>query len=197
LGRAHARKEVTMDNLTRDWGWVVLRGVLAILFGVVTLSFPGITLAAFVLLFGAYALADGVGIIAWAIANRHGEPHWIAAILGGLAGIAAGIATFLSPPMTAVALLMLIAAWAIVTGVACIVAAIRLRKVLTGEWLLALAGVLALVFGGTLIAAPGPGALALALWIGAYAVVSGAMLVALGFRLRSWGRKHTLVSAAV
>jgi len=179
-----------MEVLSRNWGWVVLRGIAAIVFGVLTFFQPGITLAALVLLFGAYSLADGVFMIVWAIANRHGEPAWVPLVIGGLLGIAAGVVTFIFPAMTAVALLMIIAAWAITIGVSMIVAAIRLRKEITGEWRLVLSGLLSVALGVILIAAPAAGALAMVLWIGGYAVASGILQIALGFRLKSWGRVH-------
>lgn len=178
-----------MDGvLARNWGFVALRGVLALLFGVVTLMRPALTLAVLIFFFGAYAFVDGVFNVIAAIANRRGEPHWVALLIGGLVGIAIGVVTFAMPNVTALALLFLIAAWAIVTGIAQIVAAVRLRKVISGEWLLALAGVLSVIFGVFLIAVPGAGALAVTLWIGAYAIVLGIVLIALALRLRHWTR---------
>ena len=179
-----------MEILSRNWGWVVLRGIAAIVFGVLTFFQPGITLAALVLMFGAYSLADGVFMIVWAIANRHGEPAWVPLVIGGLLGIAAGIVTFFFPAITTVALLMIMAAWAIAIGVTTIVAAIRLRKEITGEWRLVLSGLLSVALGVILVAAPGVGALAMVLWIGGYAIASGILQIALGFRLKSWGRVH-------
>lgn len=179
-----------VETLTRNWGWVALRGVVAILFGILTLFNPGITLAALLLLFGAFALVDGTFMVVSAIANRKGQPRWVALLLGGLLGIAVGIITFVMPGITAVALLAVIAVWAILTGMAEIVAAIRLRKVITGEWLFVLAGLMAVAFGVILVVQPGAGALAMALWIGVYALISGILMVALGFKLRSWGRTH-------
>jgi uncharacterized membrane protein HdeD (DUF308 family) len=179
-----------VELLTRNWGWVVLRGIVAILFGVLTFFNPGITLALLVLMFGAYALVDGIFLVGSAIANRHGEPRWVALLIGGLLGIGAGLVTFFTPGITALALIVVIAAWAIMTGVAEIVAAIRLRKEITGEWLFVLAGLLAVAFGVILVVAPGAGALAMVFWIGAYALVSGILLTAFGFRLRRWGRMH-------
>jgi len=111
-------------------------------------------------------------------------------LLGGLAGIAVGVITLLKPGITTLFLLGLIAAWAILTGLFEIATAIRLRKVITGEWLMVLAGVLAIVFGLLLIANPGSGALAVVLWIGAFAVVKGIVLIALSLRLRNWGQVH-------
>ena len=179
-----------MEVLGRNWGWVVLRGVVAILFGVATLLWPGITLAALVLLFGAYAFLDGLMMIASSIAYRCQDSHWLTLIGGGLFGIAAGLLTFFWPGITAVALLFVIAAWAITTGTAMIAAAIQVRKVITGEWRLVLAGLLSVAFGVVLIARPGAGALAMMLWIGAYAIATGILMIGLGFRLRSWGRMH-------
>jgi uncharacterized membrane protein HdeD (DUF308 family) len=179
-----------MEVLSRNWGWVVLRGIAAIVFGVLAFIQPGITLAALVLMFGAYSISDGVFLIAWAISNRHGEPAWVSLVIGGLLGIAAGVMTFIFPAMTTVALLMIIAAWAIATGVAMVVAAIRLRKELTGEWRLVLSGLMSVTLGVILLAMPAVGALAMVLWIGGYAVASGILQIALGFRLKSWGRVH-------
>jgi uncharacterized membrane protein HdeD (DUF308 family) len=174
--------------LARNWGMVALRGVVALVFGLLTIARPGITLAFLVLLFGAYALVDGVVSIAAALTNRRGEPHWVALLLLGLAGVAAGIVTFLMPGITAIVLLYFIAAWAILRGVAEIAMAIQLRKVITGEWLLGLAGVLSVLFGLVLVMFPGAGALAVVLWIGVWAVVLGVVLIALAFRLRGWSR---------
>ena len=179
-----------MEVLSRNWGWVVLRGIAAIVFGVLAFLQPGITLAALVLMFGAYSLADGVFMIVWAIANRHGEPAWVPLVVGGLLGIAAGIVTIIFPAITTVALLMIMAAWAIAIGVTTIVAAIRLRKEITGEWRLVFSGLLSVALGVILVAAPSVGALAMVLWIGGYAVASGILQIALGFRLRSLGRVH-------
>jgi len=176
--------------LTRNWGWIALRGAVAILFGLLTLFRPGITLATLILLFGAYALIDGIFMVVSAIANRHGEPRWGTLLFGGLLGIAAGVVTFTWPKLTAVVLLSLIAAWAIVMGIFEVAAAIRLRKQLEGEWALILAGVLSVAFGVFLVMRPAAGALAVVLWIGLYALISGIVLVSLGFRLRNWGRAH-------
>jgi uncharacterized membrane protein HdeD (DUF308 family) len=184
-----------MITLSRNWGWIALRGVAGLLFGVLTLMNPLISLATLVLLFGAYALADGVFTVVAAIANRREEPHWMALLLGGLVGIATGLITFFLPGITAIALLFLIAAWAVVTGIVEIVVAIKLRKVITGEWLLVVAGVLSVLFGVGLVLFPGPGALAVVLWIGAWAIVMGIMFIALALRLRSWNLAHAPATA--
>jgi uncharacterized membrane protein HdeD (DUF308 family) len=178
--------DVTM--LARNWGAIAIRGVVAILFGLLTFVVPGLTLAALVLLFGAYAFVDGIFNIIAAVRRRAGDPPWWMLLLEGIVGVAAGIVTFVLPGLTALTLLYIIAAWAIVTGVLEIVAAVRLRRQLTGEWWLMLSGVLSIVFGVFVMVVPAAGALALVLWIGAYAIVFGALLLALAFRLR---RAHT------
>lgn len=175
-----------VELLARNWGWVLLRGVAALIFGLLTLFNPGITLVVLVILFGTYALLDGVFTIISAIATRHGEPHWGSILLRGILGVAAGIVTFAMPGITALALLYVIAAWAVITGIMEIVTAVRLREVLRGEWLLILAGVISILFGILLFVAPGAGALTVVLWIGAYAVIFGILLIVLAFRLRSW-----------
>jgi uncharacterized membrane protein HdeD (DUF308 family) len=177
---------VDVDSLSRNWWAVSLRGLAGILFGIITFFAPGISLAALVLLFGAYAFADGVLTIISAI-RRRGADRWWLLLLNGLVGIAAGILTLVWPGITALALLYVVAAWAVVTGVLEIAAAIRLRKAITGEWLLALSGVLSIALGVMLVLWPGAGALALVIWIGAYAFVFGVLLLALGLRLRGLG----------
>ena len=176
--------EMVITDLARNWGAIAIRGVAAIIFGLLTFLMPGLTLAALVLLFGAYALVDGVFSIIAAVRRRAGDPPWWALLLEGVVGIAAGIVTFALPGLTAVTLIYVIAAWAIVTGVLEVAAAVRLRRQLSGEWRLVLSGVLSIVFGVLMMVAPGAGALAMMLWIGAYAIVFGVLLLALAFRLR-------------
>ena len=144
----------------------------------------GLTLAALVIVWGAYALADGVLalISAWRVRDQ-GKPFWPMAIVG-LLGIAAGIVTFIWPGITALVLLLFIAAWAVVMGVFQIIAAIRLRKEIQNEWLLALSGILSVLFGIIMIVQPGAGALAVIWVIAAYAIVFGALLIWLGLRLK-------------
>ncbi len=177
-----------LHTLARHWWALALRGLVAVLFGLLTFMLPGITLVTLVLLFGVYALVDGIfNVIAFLRLASH---HW-ALLIEGLIGIIAGILTFAWPAMTAVVLLYLIAFWAIFTGVFEIVAGIRLRKALTNEWLLIVMGAVSLLFGVTILFAPGAGALAIVLWIGAYALVFGIVLLALAFRLR--GHRHLTV----
>ena len=174
-----------LHTLARNWWALALRGLAAVLFGLLTFLVPGITLVTLVLLFGVYALVDGVfNVIAFFRVPSH---HW-ALLIEGVIGIIAGIVTFAWPAITAIALRYVIAFWAIFTGVFEIIAGIRLRKVITNEWLLLVLGVLSLVFGILILFAPGVGALAIVLWIGAYACVFGIFLLALAFRLRGHQR---------
>ena len=160
-----------VTTLARKWWAVALRGMAAIVFGILALLMPGITLWALVLLFGSYALVDGVFSVIAALRGRDDEEPWWVLLLHGLVSIAAGIVTFVMPGLSALALVYVIAAWAVVTSVLEIAAAVRLRKRITGEWWLALSGILSVVFGVVLMIAPGAGALALVLWIGAFAIV--------------------------
>ncbi|MET0417635.1 MAG: HdeD family acid-resistance protein [Actinoplanes sp.] len=176
-----------LEALSRYWWVVVLRGIAAVLFGVLALVWPGPTVLALVLLFGAYALVDGVFTLASALGRnrdgtRTGSRGWL--IVQGIAGILMGILTFVWPDATALVLLWLIAAWALITGVLQVVAAVRLRREMRHEWLLALSGVLSVVFGILLIVWPAAGALAVVTLIGAYAIVFGIALLMLGLRLR-------------
>lgn len=174
--------------LTRSWWLLLLRGLLAIAFGVLTWFQPAISLAALVLLFGAYALTDGILGVWAAFAGRGIHEHWWVLLLAGLLGIGAGILTFFAPDITALALLFYIAIWAIATGVLQIVAAIRLRKEISGEWLMILAGLASLAFGVLLVLQPGPGALAVLWLIATYAIIYGGLLVVLAFKARRFGK---------
>jgi uncharacterized membrane protein HdeD (DUF308 family) len=171
-------------HLARNWGWIVLRGVLAILFGLMAFAWPGLTLAVLVLVWGFYVLMDGLVALVAAFGIRdEGKPMWPLVVVG-LLGLAAGILTFTRPGMTALLLLTFIAVWAVMTGVFQIVAAIRFRKAIANEWTLGFSGLLSVVFGALMLARPGAGALAVIWIIGAYAIVFGLMLTTLGFRLK-------------
>jgi uncharacterized membrane protein HdeD (DUF308 family) len=172
-----------LQLLARRWWALALRGVIAVLFGLLTFFIPGVTLISLVLLFGFYAILDGIFDIVSAMkAPGH---HW-PLLVEGIVGIVAGIVTFTWPGITAMFLLYLIAFWAILTGVLEIVAGIRLREVIANEMLLILMGVISTLFGILIIIFPGAGALAIIIWIGAYAVVFGIILIVLAFRLRSF-----------
>jgi uncharacterized membrane protein HdeD (DUF308 family) len=146
---------------------------------------PGITLTALVFIFAAYAITDGIFSIAAVINATQKESKWWALLLEGILGISAGLLTILVPGITALVLLYTIAIWAILTGVLELVTAIRLRREIEGEWLMAFSGIASMVFGVILFLFPGAGALAVVWWIGAYALIFGVLLLALAIRLRS------------
>ena len=172
-----------MLMLSRYWWMVALRGLLLLLFGLAAIAWPGVTLTVLVLWIGAGFLVNGALVLGAAIVGRDVQGRaWMA--LDGLLGIGAGILTFLYPGITGLVLLWLVAGWAILSGALQIAAAVQFRKVIRGEWMLGLAGALGIVFGVLLIARPGVGLLTLALLIGWFALFYGALLIALGFRLR-------------
>ncbi len=174
-------------HLRANWGWIALRGVAAIVFAAVAFAWPGITLVVLTLFWGAYAFVDGVFALIAAFRMRdQGRPVW-GWVLIGLLGIAAGIVAFVMPGMTALLLLLFIAAWAIVIGILQIIVAIRVRKDISNEWLLILSGAISVLFGLVMIFSPGAGALAVVWAIAAYAALFGVMLVALALRLRRAG----------
>jgi uncharacterized membrane protein HdeD (DUF308 family) len=178
-----------LEQLTRHWWVLALRGVVAILFALIAFSRPGITLIALVWLWGAYAFIDGVFAAVAAVRAAEHNQRWGMLLLEGICGIAAGIIAFAWTGMTALVLVYLIAAWAIVTGVLEIAAAVRLRQMIEGEWLLGLSGVLSVLLGILIMARPGIGLLAWVWMIGAYALLFGIVLLALAFRLRAHGQR--------
>jgi uncharacterized membrane protein HdeD (DUF308 family) len=170
--------------LGRAWWLVLLRGIAAIVFGLLAWAWPGATLITLALFWGAYVLVDGIAALwSWWHARQRGNAMWQVVLIGVL-GIAAGIFTFLSPGITALALLLVIAVWAVANGVFQIAAAIRLRKEIDNEWLLILSGVLSVAFGVLMMLFPGAGAMAVLWLIGAFAVAYGVLLVFFAFKLK-------------
>jgi uncharacterized membrane protein HdeD (DUF308 family) len=172
-----------LEAFARNWWVLLIRGILAVLFAIMAFTVPGLTLVTLVLLYGVYALADGLTALFVGGSSR----SW-SLVLAGVIGVIVGIGTFIVPGITAVALLYLIAAWAFVRGIFEVVTAIELRKEIRHEWLLIIAGVFSIMFGLALIANPVAGALAVVSIIGAYAFVFGLMMIVLSFRLRSMPR---------
>jgi uncharacterized membrane protein HdeD (DUF308 family) len=170
--------------LSRYWWVLVVRGLIAILLGVFAFTSPVQTIAALVLVFGVVALADGIFAVGAAIAGRQLTPYWSVMLLQGLLGIGVGLLTLFNPAITTVALLIYIATWAIGLGVLQVIAAVRLRHDISGEWWLAIGGILSVAFGVLLILRPAQGALAVLWLIGLYAIVWGAMLMIGGFDVR-------------
>jgi uncharacterized membrane protein HdeD (DUF308 family) len=180
------------ETLVQNWWLFTLRGIFAIVFGLLALIFPGPTMLSLVILFSAYMLVDGIfGIISAVRAIRRKEDRWGLLIFEGLIDIAVGILAFLWPGITVVAFVLLVGAWAIVTGAVMTAAGFRLN-VSHGRWWLVLSGVLSLAFGTLLVIIPLIGAIVLTWWIGAYALAFGVALVVFSFKLRS--RQHEGVS---
>lgn len=168
-----------LDAFAKNWWVLLIRGILAVLFAVMAFTLPGLTLVTLVLLYGVYALADGLTAL-WV--GGRARAWWFALL--GILGVIAGVFTFIYPGITAIALLYLIAVWAVVRGVFEIVTAIQLRKEISNEWMLIIAGILSVLFGGALVANPAAGALAVVWIIGSYAFIFGLMIIVLAFRLR-------------
>jgi len=173
-----------LQTLTENWWLLLLRGIVAIIFGVLAFTWPGVTLLTLVLLYGAYVGADGIFSLVAAVKGGAMMPRWWL-VLVGLVGLGAAAVTFFYPHITAFVLLMFVAAWAIIHGLLEIIGAIRLRKEIKGEWLLILSGLLSVAFGAFLVARPGAGAVALIWVIGTYAVIFGALMIGLSIELRS------------
>ena len=177
-----------LHALAKGWWLLLLRGIAAIVFGVLAFLWPGLTLVTLVLLYGAFALVDGVlSLVAAFTGGAKPVPTWWLVVVG-LLGIAAGAVTFLWPGLTAVLLVLFIGAWALVHGIFEIIGAIKLRKEIDNEWMLILGGVLSVIFGAIILIAPGAGALGLVWAIAGYSIVFGILFIALSLRLRKHSR---------
>jgi uncharacterized membrane protein HdeD (DUF308 family) len=179
-----------MPTVPAYWLSLAIRAAAAIVLGIIALTLPGPTLGAIVILFGAYALIDGILAIVGAVRGQRRGDRWGAMLAQGILGIAAAVFALLWPATGALALVYLVAAWALVTGALEIVTAVRLRKIIRGEWLLILGGVLSVALAIMFALFPGIGATVLVWWIGAYALVYGAIVLALALRIRHWTRLH-------
>jgi uncharacterized membrane protein HdeD (DUF308 family) len=173
-------------TLSQNWWLVVLRGVLAILFGVLAFVWPTITLLTLVVMFGVYAIVDGL-VAAWTgLSRTKDSPRWWTFLLEGLISIGAGVIALIWPELATLVLIYMIASWAVITGILEIAAAVRLRNEITNEWVLGLGGVVSIALGVILFLQPLAGGLAIIWTVAAYAVIFGVLLVILGFRLRNW-----------
>ena len=173
-----------LHALAKCWWLLLLRGIAAVLFGLLAFIWPGLTLVTLVLLYGAFALVDGViSLVAAFTGSAKPVPTWWLVVVG-LLGIAAGIVTFAWPGITAILLVLFIGAWALVHGVFEIIGAIQLRKEIDNEWMLILGGALSVLFGLIVLIAPGAGALGLIWAIASYSIVFGTLFIALALRLR-------------
>ncbi len=174
-----------LEILTRYWWAFIVRGILAIVLGVVAFVWPGITITALIIVFGIYAFIDGVFLLVKAIAGwKARDDRWLL-LFEGLLGIGIGVITFFAPGVTAIVLLFYIAAWSLTTGILEIVGAIRLRKEIKGEVWWILSGIVSILFALLLMIFPGTGILGLVWLLGVYAIVFGVLLIALGIRIRA------------
>jgi uncharacterized membrane protein HdeD (DUF308 family) len=195
MSNIDALKNELAGSLAKNWWLLLLRGLLAVAFGILLFTQPTISVAILITFFGAYALVDGVFSAFSAISQRKQKEHWILMLVGGLCGIAIGLITFYSPGITAMVLLFYIAIWAIITGVTQIIMAVKLRDEIQGEFWLGLAGLVSVAFGIYLIYNPSSG-LQSVLWILAvYAVLFGFLMIALSLRVKGL-HKHLTTSAA-
>jgi uncharacterized membrane protein HdeD (DUF308 family) len=174
---------LVLSRVVANWWMILLRGLAAIAFGIVCFALPAISLLALVFVWGAYALVDGIGAIIWGV-----RAHWWSMALVGAVSVAAGLVAFFWPGITALALLYLIAAWAVVRGVVEIAAAIHLRRRIENEWALALGGVLSIVFGALIAMFPGAGVLSVIWVLGLFSIAFGVAAMVLALRLRSMHR---------
>jgi uncharacterized membrane protein HdeD (DUF308 family) len=177
-------------GLANRWGWVVLRGVLAILFGLAAFMRPAVITVSLVLLFGAYAFVGGIAAIVAAVRRARDGESWGMLLLDGALGIIVAICAVVWPVAATLGFIWVIGAWALVTGALQIAAAIRLRKVIEHEWVLGLAGACSVAFGILTFFRPVASGLALVWWLGAYAIAFGVLMIVLGLRLRHFIHPH-------
>jgi len=175
------------NTLSHNWWILALRGLIAVIFGVLAFVLPNITMLTLIYLFGFYALVNGILALVHALSAPKGYPRFGALIFTGIVSIAAGVLAFIWPGITALSFVLLIAAWAIVNGITEIAIAIKLRRVIHHEWSLILAGLLSLLLGMALVLRPVAGALVLLWWIGGFAILFGVLLIGLAFRVRRGG----------
>ena len=185
-----------ISQLFRNWWHFAVRGVLAIVFGILALIWPDTTKLVLILLFGAFALVDGISATAAGIALASHFKRWWALLFEGLTGIMIGVLTFFWPNVTGLVLLYFIAAWAVITGIFEIVAAIEFRNVISGEWAMIIGGFLSVLLGVLLFAFPSTGAVSIVWLIGMYAIAFGIMELIFAFRLRGLGRELKIISTA-
>ena len=175
--------------LSRFWWIILIRGVLAVLFGITLFAWPAISLSSLMFLFGFFTLADGIGNVVNAIGGRQEHEHWWVLFLAGLTGIALGVLTLTNPGATALVILFYIAIWVIATGILQIVVAVRLRKEIEGEFWMMLGGLASVIVGLLLVARPGEGVLAVMWLIASYAIAFGTIQIILALRVRSFVKR--------
>jgi uncharacterized membrane protein HdeD (DUF308 family) len=175
-----------VKSLSRNWWLVVLRGVVAILFGVLAFVWPAITWLTLIVMFGVYAIVDGLVTVFTGMSRTKDSPRWWVFLLEGVLTIGAGVVALIWPGLTALVLIYMIASWAVITGILEIAAAVRLRDEISNEWVLGLGGFVSMVLGILLFVQPAAGGIAIIWIIAGYALIFGVLLVVLGFRLKNW-----------
>jgi uncharacterized membrane protein HdeD (DUF308 family) len=187
----HLAGRPLLRSIAEHWWLTLLRGIAAVVFGILSLVWPGISALSLVLLWGIYAFADGIFSLGAGIMGAGGattgQRWWLA--LTGVVGILAGLVAFFAPVLTGGILLIFIAIWAIAIGVMAIIGAVQLRKEIENEWLLILSGAIAILFGVLMFAQPAAGALAVVWMIATFAIIFGANLIWLAFKLRGYKDK--------
>jgi len=186
----------TVSNLTQHWWLLALRGVFAIIFALIAFALPGITLFALAILFGAYALVNGLSAAYTAIRCRHAIPRWWVHLLEGLAGVVAGIVALAMPGLTVLAVTLIVGIWALVTGVLEVLTGIRLRHEIVGEWMLLTNGILSVIVGLLFLTPPLAFVVAMARTLGVYAIIIGVLRLILAVRLHGGARAGTPVAHA-
>lgn len=178
-----------LKSLAANWWVVLVRGIFAVLMGILAIMLPGITLMSLLFVYGVFAISDGITAIWIGLKARHDRRIWWEMVAGGGLAILAGLIAALWPGLTAMVFVVLIGIFAIIRGIVEIVAAIQLRKVIDDEWMLIVSGVISLLFGLILVAKPGEGAIAMVLLIGAFMIAIGAMMIGLAMRLRHLSKR--------
>lgn len=180
---------VIADLYKQAWWMLLIRGIFAVLFGILATTWPGLTLATLIIFFGAFALVHGLMAVIGSIVARKEADDWWLVLFEGIVGIIIGIMTFTWPTLTGLVLAYFIAAWALINGILRIYGAIKLRKAIEGEWLLIISGIIGVIFGIFVFARPLAGALAITWIIGVYAIIFGLLGIILSFRIKSWQKK--------
>ncbi len=177
-------KNILAPEFSKNWKWMIARGIISIIFGIVVVYNPLAAATALALFFGAYVFIDGVFAIVSIFTSRIARAHFWSFLIEGIAGIAAGILTFFLPEITLYGLVILVSSWAFVTGIFEIISAIKLRKIIDGEFLMIVSGLLSVVFGILIFLRPFASIVVMIYLIGIYAVIFGILLILLGISMR-------------
>lgn len=179
-----------IERFSAHWWVFLLRGIAAIVFALIAVFNPAITISVLVLIFGVYACVDGVSAIISSIRGSHADQRWWILLVEGIASLIVGIISFIDPDITAFLFAYLLAAWAILTGIFAMVSAVQMRAHLPDEWLWIVSGAISIIFGIAIVILPAAGIIVWSYLIGVYAFVTGAALIGFALRLRGHHRRH-------